>query len=57
MEPIIAEKNRVRIIAEIDPKLAHKLKREKADTDKPIRQIVEEALLRHLATEAPTTVT
>ncbi len=43
----IKKKSKTRIVVEIDHGLSRKLKRLRAETDKPMCQIVEEALYRH----------
>ncbi len=49
----IKKKPKTRIVAEIDDDLSRKLKRLRADTDKPMCRIIEEALLRHFDAVGP----
>ncbi len=53
METSIApNRSKTRIVAEIDPDMARALKRLRAETDRPMCEIVEEALRRHFETLA-----
>ncbi len=44
---VIPKKPKTRVVAEIDTEVSRKLKRLRADTDKPMCEIIEEALVRH----------
>ncbi len=44
---VVPKKPRTRVVANIDAEVSRKLKRLRADTDKPMCEIIEEALVRH----------
>lgn len=54
METKSVEKlEKIRLMVRLDPRVARRLKRDRAETDRPVCRLIDEIVARHYAIELP----